>query len=169
MLSYASPRPIQRDPARPHGHLDAGAQTSDETRMKFATEYFWFEARQRRELINITDRVAAVVEKSGIREGMALVSAMHITAGVIVNDHEPGLWEDIWDWLQKLAPEGPDYRHHRTGEDNGDAHLKSILVHHEVTLPITAGKLDLGPWQQVFYAEFDGRRRKRVVVKAMGE
>jgi secondary thiamine-phosphate synthase enzyme len=137
--------------------------------MKSATEYLFFETQQKRELINITDRVAAVVEKSGIREGFVLVSAMHITAGVIVNDHEPGLWDDIWAWLQKLAPEGPDYRHHRTGEDNGDAHLKSILVHHEVTVPITAGKLDLGPWQQIFYAEFDGRRKKRLVIKAIGE
>jgi secondary thiamine-phosphate synthase enzyme len=110
-----------------------------------------------------------VVEKSGIAEGMVLVSAMHITAGVFVNDHEGGLWTDIWEWLQKLAPEGPDYHHHRTGEDNGDAHLKSILVHHQVVVPITAGKLDLGPWQQIFYAEFDGKRRKRLVVKAMGE
>jgi secondary thiamine-phosphate synthase enzyme len=137
--------------------------------MKAKTEYFYFTTSSKRELINITDRVAAVVEASGIEEGMVLVSAMHITAGVFVNDHEPGLWEDIWEWLQKLAPEGPDYRHHRTGEDNGDAHLKSILVHHQVIVPITAGKLDLGPWQQIFYAEFDGRRKKRLVVKAMGE
>jgi secondary thiamine-phosphate synthase enzyme len=137
--------------------------------MKSATEYFWFETREKRDLVNITDRVAAVVAKSGIAEGMVLVSAMHITAGVFVNDHEPGLWGDIWEWLQKLAPEGPDYAHHRTGEDNGDAHLKSILVHHQVIVPITAGELDLGPWQQIFYAEFDGRRRKRLVVKAMGE
>src|SRR5262245_14530319 len=149
--------------------VDAGGARRDEAFMKFATEYFWFETRQKRELINITDRVAEVVHKGGIREGMVLVSAMHITAGVIVNDHEPGLWDDIWDWLQKLAPDGPDYRHHRTGEDNGDAHLKSILVHHEVMVPITAGKLDLGPWQQIFYAEFDGMRRKRLIVKAMGE
>jgi secondary thiamine-phosphate synthase enzyme len=137
--------------------------------MKATTEYFWFETTGRRELVNITDRVAAVVQKSGIQEGMVLVSAMHITAGVFVNDAEPGLWEDIWEWLQKLAPEGPDYRHHRTGEDNGDAHLKSILVNHQVVVPITEGALDLGPWQQIFYAEFDGQRRKRLVVKAMGE
>ena len=136
--------------------------------MKSATDYFWFETREKRELVNITERVAKVVEASGIREGMVLVSAMHITAGVFVNDHEPGLWSDIWAWLQHLAPEGPDYQHHRTGEDNGDAHLKSILVHHQVIVPITLGKLDLGPWQQIFYAEFDGRRRKRVVIKAMG-
>lgn len=137
--------------------------------MRFATEYFHFETKSRRELVRITDEVARVVEKSGIREGMVLVSAMHITAGVFVNDDEPGLFEDIWEWLQRLAPEGPDYRHHRTGEDNGDAHLKSLLVHHEVVVPITSGKLDLGPWQQIFYAEFDGQRRKRLVVKAMGE
>lgn len=137
--------------------------------MKAKTEYFHFETKAKRELINITDRVAEVVSSSGIREGMVLVSAMHITAGVFVNDHEPGLWQDIWDWLQKLAPDGPDYNHHRTGEDNGDAHLKSILVHHQVIVPITAGKLDLGPWQQIFYAEFDGMRKKRMVVKAMGE
>ena len=137
--------------------------------MKATTEYFWFETAGRRELVNITDKVEAVVHKSGIQEGMVLVSAMHITAGVFVNDAEPGLWEDIWEWLQKLAPVGPDYRHHRTGEDNGDAHLKSLLVHHQVIVPVTAGKLDMGPWQQVFYAEFDGQRRKRLVIKAMGE
>lgn len=136
--------------------------------MKTATDYLWFETKKRRELINITDQVEAFVRKSGITDGMVLVSAMHITAGVFVNDHESGLWEDIWEWLQKLAPEGPDYKHHRTGEDNGDAHLKSILVHHEVIVPITGGKLDLGPWQQIFYAEFDGQRRKRMVMKAMG-
>jgi secondary thiamine-phosphate synthase enzyme len=137
--------------------------------MKSATEYLWFETKKHRELVNITDQVAAVVAKSGIAEGLVLVSAMHITAGVFVNDHEPGLWQDIWTWLEHLAPSGVDYNHHRTGEDNGDAHLKSILVHHEVTVPITAGKLDLGPWQQIFYAEFDGQRRKRLVIKALGE
>jgi secondary thiamine-phosphate synthase enzyme len=137
--------------------------------MKVATDYLWFETKKRRELVRITDNVEAVVAKSGIREGMVLVSAMHITAGVFVNDNEPGLWEDIWEWLEKLAPFREDYQHHRTGEDNGDAHLKSILVHHEVVVPITGGKLDLGPWQQIFYAEFDGRRRKRLVIKAMGE
>lgn len=136
--------------------------------MKTATDYLWFETKKRRELINITDQVAAFVESSGIREGMVLVSAMHITAGVFVNDHEPGLWEDIWQWLEHLAPARADYKHHRTGEDNGDAHLKSLLVHHEVIVPITKGKLDLGTWQQIFYAEFDGQRRKRMVLKAMG-
>ncbi|NOK05205.1 MULTISPECIES: secondary thiamine-phosphate synthase enzyme YjbQ [Myxococcus] len=137
--------------------------------MKSLTEYLWFETPQRRELVRLTDTVTALVRKSGIQEGMVLVSAMHITAGVFVNDDEPGLHEDIWEWLQHLAPAGPDYRHHRTGEDNGDAHLKSLLVHHQVIIPITGGKLDLGPWQQVFYAEFDGQRRKRVIVKVMGE
>ena len=137
--------------------------------MKAHTKYFTFHTQKRRELKRITDEAQAVCRESGIKEGMLLVSAMHITAGVFVNDHESGLWSDIWEWLQKLAPDGPDYRHHRTGEDNGDAHLKSILVHHEVTVPITGGKLDLGPWQQIFYAEFDGKRRKRLVIKAMGE
>ena len=137
--------------------------------MKFATEYIWFNTRRHREYINITDKVEEVVRRSGIREGMALVSAMHITAGVYVNDAETGLIQDIDEWLERLAPTGPDYRHHRTGETNGDAHLKSLLIHHEVILPVTDGRLDLGPWQQVYYAEFDGQRRKRVVIKVMGE
>ena len=98
-----------------------------------------------------------------------LVSAMHITAGVYINDAEPGLIHDIDDWLDELAPKGPDYRHHRTGEVNGDAHLKSLLIHHEVIVPVTDGRLDFGPWQQIYYAEFDGRRRKRVIIKAIGE
>ena len=136
--------------------------------MKTATDYLYFETKKKRELINITDRVETFVQSSGIREGMVLVSAMHITAGVFVNDHEPGLWEDIWQWLEHLAPAREDYKHHRTGEDNGDAHLKSLLIHHEVIVPITKGKLDLGTWQQIFYAEFDGQRRKRMILKAMG-
>ena len=137
--------------------------------MKFATEYLWFNTKQKREYINITESVEGIMNSSGIREGMALVSAMHITAGVYVNDAESGLIQDIDEWLDRLAPFNPDYRHHRTGETNGDAHLKSLLMHHEVIVPITEGRLDLGPWQQVYYAEFDGRRRKRVVVKVMGE
>ena len=137
--------------------------------MKSHTEYVTFNTRQRRELVHITGRVADVVHKSGVQEGFVLVSAMHITAGVFVNDNEPGLHEDIWEWLQDLAPYGPDYRHHRTGEDNGDAHLKSLLIHHQVILPITEGQLDLGPWQRIFYAEFDGRRPKRTVIKVIGE
>ena len=137
--------------------------------MKTATEYFWFNTSRKREYINITQKVADLVARSGIKEGMVLVSAMHITAGVYVNDAEEGLIADIDEWLERLAPFQEDYRHHRTGESNGDAHLKSILVHHEVIVPVTGGTLDLGPWQQVYYAEFDGRRRKRVVVKAIGD
>jgi secondary thiamine-phosphate synthase enzyme len=133
------------------------------------TEYLTFNTRRQREFINITDRVAEVVAASGVKEGMALVSAMHITAGVYVNDAESGLIADIEAWLEELAPQGPDYRHHRTGETNADAHLKSLLIGHEVIVPITAGRMDLGPWQQVYYAEFDGQRPKRVIVKVMGE
>jgi secondary thiamine-phosphate synthase enzyme len=137
--------------------------------MKSATEYLTFNTERKREYINITGDVARVVEESGIAEGMVLVSAMHITAGVYINDAESGIIADIDEWVSRLAPEGPDYKHHRTGETNGDAHLKSILVHHEVIIPITNGRLDFGPWQQVYYAEFDGRRPKRLVIKAMGE
>ena len=137
--------------------------------MKSQTEYLTFNTERQREYVNITARVAEVVERSGLAEGMVLVSAMHITAGVFVNDAESGLLADIDDWLEQLAPFRSDYRHHRTGETNGDAHLKNLLVHHQVILPITAGRLDLGPWQQVYYAEFDGRRPKRLVIKAIGE
>jgi secondary thiamine-phosphate synthase enzyme len=137
--------------------------------MKSFTEYLWFNTRQKREFINITGRVKEIVERSGISEGMALVSAMHITAAVYVNDAEDGLIEDIQEWLEKLAPARPDYRHHQTGETNADAHLKSLLLHHEILVPITKGFLDFGPWQQIYYAEFDGQRKKRVVVKMMGE
>ena len=136
--------------------------------MKFHTEYLWFHTRKKREYINITAEVQEAVAKSGIREGMVLVSAMHITAGVYVNDAEQGLIRDIDDWLEKLAP-FDDYRHHRTGETNGDAHLKNLLIHHQVVVPVTDGRLDFGPWQQVYYAEFDGMRRKRLVIKVMGE
>jgi secondary thiamine-phosphate synthase enzyme len=135
----------------------------------FFTEYLWFSTKKRQEFIRITDEVAKIVEKSKVKEGMVLVSAMHITAGVYVNDWESGLIDDLQVWLEKLAPSGLDYRHHQTGEDNADAHLKRTIMGHQVMLPITAGKLDLGPWEQVFYAEFDGQRRKRVVVKVMGE
>ncbi len=137
--------------------------------MKSSTEYLWFNTKERREFINITDKVEEFVRRSGIAEGFVLVSAMHITAGVYVNDAEDGLIADIEEWLEKLAPYRPDYRHHNTGESNGDAHLKSLLVHHEVIVPITGGRLDFGPWQQIYYAEFDGRRRKRVILKALGE
>ena len=137
--------------------------------MKSYTEYLYFNTPKRRMLVRITDTIRDIVKKSGIKEGFCLVSAMHITAGIIVNDDEPGLHEDIWEWLEKLAPYREDYKHHRTGEDNGDAHLKRILVHHQVVLPVTNGDLDLGPWEQIFYAEFDGMRNKRVVVKIIGE
>ena len=117
--------------------------------------------------MRITDEVRAIVSRSGIRDGMALVSAMHITSGVYVNDWEDGLIHDFQVWLEKLAPAGQPYRHHQTGEDNADAHLKRTLMGHQVLVPITNGDLDLGPWEQIFYAEFDGQRRKRVIVKVL--
>ena len=132
------------------------------------TDYLWFTTKKRQEFIRITDEVAAIVKRSGVTDGTVLVSAMHITAGVYVNDWEQGLISDFQVWLEKLAPSGLAYRHHQTGEDNADAHLKRTIMGHQVILPITAGSLDLGPWEQVFYAEFDGQRKKRVVVKAMG-
>src|SRR3982751_2397915 len=153
--------------------------------MKSHTVYRTFETDRRREFVRITQDVQAAVEDSGVQEGMVLVSAMHITAGVWVNDDEPGIQADAMEWLDQLAPpswtepanevarellpDPGDYRHHRGGEDNGDAHLKNMLVHHQVVLPITEGQLDLGPWQAVFYMEFDGRRAKRLVIKVLGE
>ena len=153
--------------------------------MKAHTAYREFETSERREFVRITEDVQEAVDESGVAEGLVLVSAMHITAGVWVNDDEPGILEDTLEWLDKLAPpswQAPgaavardllpapgDYRHHLGGEDNGDAHLKNLLVHHQVVLPVTDGRLDLGPWQQVFYCEFDGRRRKRLVMKVLGE
>jgi secondary thiamine-phosphate synthase enzyme len=137
--------------------------------MQFHTEHLIFNTAKHREYVNITGEVGNALAKSGIQEGMILVSAMHITAGVWVNDAEDGLIADIDEWLEHLAPYRDDYRHHRTGETNGDSHLKSLLVHHQVIVPVTVGKLDLGPWQQIYYAEFDGQRRKRLVIKVMGE
>ena len=153
--------------------------------MNSHTVYQTFKTQQRRELVRITEDVQEAVDQSGVAEGMVLVSAMHITAGVWVNDDESGIHEDTLEWLDKIAPpswrepenevvrellpDDGDYRHHRGGEDNGDAHLKNLLVHHQVVLPITEGRLDLGPWQQVFYCEFDGRRSKRMVIKVLGE
>ncbi len=137
--------------------------------MKATTEYLWFNTRKHREYLNITRQIEEIVAKSKVKDGMVLISAMHITAGVYVNDNESGLIEDIDQWLEGLAPFRKDYRHHETGEDNGDSHLKALLIHHEVIVPITAGKLDLGTWQRIFYAEFDGQRDKRVIVKVMGE
>ncbi|MGI9102821.1 MAG: secondary thiamine-phosphate synthase enzyme YjbQ [Terriglobales bacterium] len=137
--------------------------------MKFHTEYLTFHTRKHREYVHITPQVETAVSSSGISDGMVLVSAMHITAGVYVNDNEDGLIGDIDHWLEQLAPYRHDYQHHATGENNGDSHLKAILVHHQVILPITKGRLDLGRWQRVFYAEFDGQRSKRVLIKVMGE
>jgi secondary thiamine-phosphate synthase enzyme len=137
--------------------------------MKSHTEYVVFNTKKRREYINITGRVHEELRKSGIQEGLVLVSAMHITAAVYINDAENGFIEDLDEMLDTLAPLGKEYRHHRTGEDNGDAHLKSILTHNQVLLPVTRGQLDLGPWQQIYYAEFDGRRPKRMIIKIIGE
>ena len=137
--------------------------------MKFHTQYLTFNTKKHREYINITPEVEKAVRASGAAEGMVLVSAMHITAGVFVNDAESGLLQDIDEWLEKLAPFQDNYRHHRTGETNGDSHLKSLLVHHQVIVPVTKGRLDFGPWQQVYYAEFDGQRPKRLIIKVMGE
>ena len=137
--------------------------------MKFLTEYMTFNTKKRHEFINITRDIDKTLQKSGIKEGMILVSAMHITSGVFVNDAEPGLHRDIEEWLLKLIPEGHDYYHHRTGEVNGDAHLRNLLIGHQITIPVTDGKLDLGQWQKIFYAEFDGQRSKRLIIKVMGE
>jgi secondary thiamine-phosphate synthase enzyme len=137
--------------------------------MKSHTTYLTFRTQKRKEIVPITDEVERIIRASGIQEGLALVSAMHITASVIVQDEESGLWQDIMEWVEKVAPENPKYLHHRTGEDNGDAHLKNLLLHHQVMLPITNGKIDFGPWQRLFYVEFDGQRNKRVLVKVIGE
>lgn len=139
--------------------------------MKSLTEHLWFNIPKRRDYINITPKVEELVKKSGVQEGLVLVNAMHITASVYINDDESGLLQDYDDWLEKLAPHEPTshYRHNLTGEDNGDAHLKRQIMGREVVVAITDGKLDFGPWEQIFYAEFDGRRRKRVMVKIIGE
>lgn len=137
--------------------------------MKFHTDYLTFNTKKHRAYVHITPQVEKIVQDSRIQQGLVLVSAMHITAGVYVNDNEDGLIQDIDQWLEQLAPFRENYLHHQTGEDNGDSHLKAILVHHQVMLPVTDGKLLLGTWQRVFYAEFDGQRSKRVVVAVMGE
>ena len=153
--------------------------------MRSHTVYRTFDTERRREFIRLTDDVQAAVDESGVREGLVLVAAMHITAGVWINDDEPGIQEDALEWLDKLAPptwrepanevaaalspDPGDYRHHRGGEDNGDAHLKNMLVNHQAIVPVTDGRLDLGPWQQIFYCEFDGGRPKRLVIKVLGE
>ena len=137
--------------------------------MKVHTEYLTFNTRDRYEMIHITPQIDAIVRKSGVDDGLCFVSPMHITAAIYVNDNESGLIEDIGRWLEHLAPRKRDYRHHQTGEDNADAHLKALLLHHETTLPVTGGRLDLGTWQRIFYAEFDGQRAKRVIVKVLGK
>lgn len=139
--------------------------------MKSLTEHLWFNTKDRRDYINITDKVEELVKKSGVKEGLCLVNAMHITASVYINDDEQGLIKDYDDWLEKLAPHEPTsaYRHNLTGEDNGDAHLKRQIMGRQVVVAITNGKLDFGPWEQIFYGEFDGRRKKRVLVKIIGD
>jgi secondary thiamine-phosphate synthase enzyme len=137
--------------------------------MKSYRQELWFETKTRRAYINITPQIEAVIQKSGIREGFVLVNAMHITASVYINDDEPGLLKDYDDFLERVAPQDAIYRHNQTGEDNGDAHIKRQLMGREVVVAITEGRLDFGPWEQIFYGEFDGRRRKRVLVKVIGE
>ncbi len=138
--------------------------------MKAHTKYLWFNTKKHREYINITSEVERALKESKIKEGFILVSVMHITAGVYVNDAEPGIIQDIDEMLERLAPYRPDYHHHHgTGSGNGDAHLKNILTHHQVIVPVTDGGLDLGPWQQIYYAEFDGQRKKRAIIKVIGE
>jgi secondary thiamine-phosphate synthase enzyme len=138
--------------------------------MKSTTRHLTFSVDARMDFINITTQVTEVVRDSGVREGLCLVNAMHITASVFINDDEPGLHADYKDWLEGLAPQDPSrYRHNRTGEDNGDAHHKRQIMGREVVVAVTAGKLDFGPWEQIFYGEFDGRRPKRVLVKVIGE
>ena len=138
--------------------------------MKAYTEYLVFNTEKRYEIVNITAQVEKALDKSGIKEGLCLVNAMHITASVFINDDEDGLHQDFLDWVEKLAPYGVErYRHNRTGEDNGDAHLKRTIMGREVVVAVTKGKLDFGPWEKIFYGEFDGQRRKRVLVKIIGE
>ena len=137
--------------------------------MKSYREELWFHAQSRREYVNITEHVERVVQQSGIQEGLVLVNAMHITASVYINDDEAGLLQDYERFLERLVPHAADYQHNRTGEDNGDAHIKRQIMGREVVVAITNGALDFGPWEQIFYAEFDGRRRKRVLVKVIGE
>lgn len=136
--------------------------------MKTHTDYITVNTRKEKEILNITPQVEDIVAKSGVKDGMALVSAMHITASIFVNDEEPGIKQDLLEWAENVAPDRPDYRHHQTGESNGDAHLKSLLFNHEIIVPITGGRPDFGPWQQIFYGEWDGRRNKRIIVKIMG-
>jgi secondary thiamine-phosphate synthase enzyme len=137
--------------------------------MRTLTDYLWMNTSRQKEIVNITGQVESVVRKSGVKEGIVLVNAMHITSSVFINDEESGLKQDVLKWLEELAPEKPDYKHHMTGERNADAHLKRTIMGREVVIAITAGKLDFGPWEQIFYGEFDGQRKKRVLVKIIGE
>lgn len=137
--------------------------------MKSYTEYIFINTLSRKEFVNITSLVEDIIDKSGIKEGLCLVNAMHITSSVFINDEESGLKHDFMKWLEDLAPEKEDYSHHQTGEDNADAHLKRTIMGREVVVAITKGKLDFGPWEQIFYGEFDGQRKKRVLVKIIGE
>lgn len=138
--------------------------------MKSYTHYLWFNTKQRQEFINITSQIEELVKKSGIKEGLCLVNTMHITASVFINDDEEGLHRDFAAWLEKLVPYGKEkYQHNLSGEDNGDAHLKRTIMGREVVVAVTAGKLDFGPWEQIFYGEFDGMRKKRVLIKIIGE
>ena len=137
--------------------------------MKVHTEYLTYRTKARYEMVHITPEIDAIIRKSGVDDGLCFVSPMHITAAIYVNDNESGLIDDIGKWLEHLAPRNPSYKHHQTGEDNADAHLKALLLHHETTLPVTHGRLDLGTWQRIFYAEFDGQRSKRVIVKVLGK
>jgi secondary thiamine-phosphate synthase enzyme len=137
--------------------------------MKTHTEYILINTKKKTDFINITSKVESIVANSKIQDGLALINPMHITAAVYINDAESGLIEDFQKWLEKLAPSGLDYKHHQTGEDNADAHLKRTLMGHQVVVPITKGRLDFGPWEQIYYAEFDGQRNKRIIVKIVGE
>ncbi len=137
--------------------------------METHTKYLWMNTPKKMQFVNITNEVETAIEESGVKEGLCHVNAMHITAGIYINDAESGLISDIQKWVEKLAPYGLDYKHHQTGEDNADAHLKRMIVGHEVTIPITKGQADFGPWEQVYYAEFDGQRKKRVIIKIIGE
>ncbi|MBV8152553.1 MAG: YjbQ family protein [Candidatus Eremiobacteraeota bacterium] len=132
------------------------------------TDYLTMRTKNRYEIIDITDEIERFRAKANLTDGMILVTAMHITASIFVNDHEAGLWQDIMQWLEALAPAKPEYKHHLTGEDNADAHLKRMLLGHQVVVPVTGGKLDFGPWERVHYGEFDGRRPKRILLKAIG-
>jgi len=146
----------------------ASARTKDKNGWRVHTDYLELNTRKRYEMVHITPEIDRIVRESGVEDGLCFVTPMHITAAIYVNDNESGLIEDISTWLETLAPARPEYRHHQTGEDNADAHLKALLLHHETTLPVSDGRLELGTWQRVFYAEFDGRRQKRVLVKVLG-